>query len=368
MILLVALIALAASLTSSYLATPLYASTARFIITPGASLERGTDIVSSLNTLDRRSIAATYGEVMSSDRIFESSLRAMQLDPSQNRIYDIQAVVLPDANVLELRVTGPDPKLANEIANQIGNETILFSRSLNMVYDLNFLDTATHPNQPFTPQPLRDAGISLMLGAIAGAALAIVSEQIRIPLETYRQRMRLDSNTGVYNKRYFRQIVEEESVKDDADGQLSIGIVELSGMKDLLDSLPPSGLQYLFNNVTSVLRKELRGNDILGRWDDISFSILLPTTPGAAAKRTFDRIYQALSRHVILGAYGVTVNLEPHIGGAVYCNPITAQDLFSKAEDALEKARASNESPVFLWELNSPFWVQEEAKSLSEIS
>jgi diguanylate cyclase (GGDEF)-like protein len=238
-----------------------------------------------------------------------------------------------------------------------------------MVYDLNFLDTATHPSQPFTPQPLRDAGISLLLGAIAGAALAIVSDQIRIPLETYRQRMRLDSNTGVFNRRYFRQLVEEDAAKDDADGQLSIGIVELSGMKDLLESLPPSGLQYLFNNVTNILRKELRGNDIIGRWNDISFSIMLPTTPSTAAKRTFDRICQALSQQVFLGAYGVTVHLEPHIGGAVYCNPITAQDLFIKAEDALNKARASNGTgnPVFVWELNSPFWVQEESKSLSEI-
>lgn len=359
-ILLVALIAMSASLALSYLAVPKYRATARFIITPGTSITEGRDVINSLDTLDRRSVVATYAEVMNSERILINSANFLNVASTQLEDYTFQAVVLPDANVLELTVTGPSPKVAAELANTIGYQTILFTSGLNMSYDINFLDTAAEPVIPFSPQPARDAGIALVLGAILGAALAIVSEQIRIPLEAYRQRLRIDSTTGVYNKRFFRQVLEDELTKD-PDGVLSIGVIELSGLQDLKETLPPSGLQYLLKKVTGILRKELRGNDIIGRWNEVSFAVLLPTTPGAAAKRTLDRIYQALSESVTLSAFDATIDLEPIIGGALYSSNISAQELIEKAENSLEQARSSVDSPVRLWEMNNPFWVQKEA-------
>jgi diguanylate cyclase (GGDEF)-like protein len=358
-ILLVALIAMSASLGISYLAVPKYQATARFIITPGTSITEGRDVINSLDTLDRRSVVATYAEVMNSERILNKSAEFMQVSPAQLVDYTFQAVVLPDANVLELTVTGPSPSAAAELANAIGFQTILFTSGLNMSYDINVLDSATAPLVPFSPQPARDAGIALVLGAVLGAALAIVSEQVRIPLETYRHRLRIDSTTGVYNNRYFRQILEDELTKD-PDGVLSIGLIELTGLQDLRETLPLSGLQYLLKKVTGILRQELRGNDIIGRWNDTSFAVLLPTTPGAAAKRTLDRIYHALSESVTLSAFDATVELEPLIGGALYSSNISAQELIDKAENSIEQARASSDSSVRVWEMNNPFWVQKD--------
>jgi len=356
-ILLAALVAVAASLTVSFLTTPQYSATARFIITPSPSLKTSVEVINSLNTLDRASVVATYVEVMNSDKILADSLAFLNVSPDAIKDYTVQAVALPSSSVLELTITGSDPKLAAELSNAIGQQTILFSTSINFILAINFLDAATQPITPISPRPLTDAGIALMLGLIAGASIAVVSEQIRIPLEAFRQRTRLDSVTGVFNGRYFRQVVEEEIAKD-VDGELSVGIIELTGMKDLMDSLPPSGLQFLLNKVTGILRKELRGNDIIGRWNDISFSVMLPATPSVAAKRTYDRIYQALSQEITLSAFGVAVNLDPHIGGAVYSNVITAQDLLVKAESSLEQAYAGSQNHVFLWELNTPFWVE----------
>lgn len=358
-ILLVALIAMSVSLGISYLAVPKYQATARFIVTPGISITEGRDVINSLDTLDRRSVVATYAEVMNSERILLNSARFLNVNATQLVDYDFQAVVLPDANVLELTVSGPSPQVTAELANTIGNQTILFTSGLNMSYDINILDSATVPILPFSPQPTRDASIALVLGAILGAALAIVSEQVRIPLETYRQRLRIDSTTGVYNGRFFKQVLEDELTKD-PDGVLSIGIIELSGLQDLKETLPPSGLQYLLKKVTGILRKELRGNDIIGRWNEVSFVILLPTTPGTAAKRTLDRIYLALSESVTLSAFDATIDLEPLIGGALYSSSISAQELIEKAESSVEQARISGDSPVRLWEMNNPFWVQKE--------
>jgi hypothetical protein len=85
---------------------------------------------------------------------------------------------------------------------------------------------------------------------------------------------------------------------------------------------------------------------------------MLPATNGGPAKRTFDRIYQALSKGVYLQSYDVNINLDPYIGGAVYSNLITAQELLAKAIASLEQTHVSNDEPVFLWMMNSPFWVE----------
>ena len=362
LILLTAMTALTVSLAVSYAAVPQYRAIARFIIIPSSSLTSGADVVRSLDTLDRRSVVATYAEVMNSSRILEGSADFLGLDANAIiKDYQIQAVDLPDSSVLELTVSGPNPALAAQLANAIGFQSITFTRSLNLIYELNFLDTAIPAELPFSPEPLRDGLVALVLGTAIGGVLAVVSEQIRVPIEAYRLRRRIDSATGIYNASYFSRLLEEELVKN-PDDVMAIGIVELNGLSDYLGTLPPAGLQTLLVKVKEILRRELRGHDIIARWDEVSFSVMLPTTDGPASSRTFDRIYQALLQPMDLSAYGVTVNLDPHIGGAVYSNMITARELIAKAQTSLEQSRRFSVKPIYVWEMKSPFWVQTDAE------
>lgn len=362
LMLLTAMVALTVSLSISYAAVPLFRSTARFIISPSPSLTTGGDVVRSLDTLDRPSVAATYAEVMNSDRIFVGASESMNLDPlALVENYEIEAVVLPDSSVLELDVSGPDSQTAADLANAVGYQTIDFTRSLNLVYDLNFLDTAAPSSVPFSPEPLRDGVVALVLGIGVGAILAVLSEQIRIPIEAYRQRLHIDSVTGVYNANYFSRLLEEEFDHNPED-VLTVGLVELNGLLDFLGTLPPAGLQALLLRVTGILRRELRGNDIIARWSETSFAIMLPLTDGPASGRTLNRIYQALLQSLDLPDYGVSVNLDPHIGGAVYSNNISAQELLERAQSSLEQARRGNGQRAYIWEMKSPFWIETEKK------
>jgi len=362
LIILTAMVALTVSLTLSYLATPQFSAVARFIIVPSSSLTSGADVVRSLDTLDRRSVVATYAEVMNSSRILENATNFLNLDMAATlKDYSIQAVDLPDSSVLELIVSGPDPQLAAQLANAIGFQSITFTRSLNLIYELNFLDTAIPPLLPFSPEPLRDGVVAVFLGLAVGAILAVVSEQIRVPIEAYRQRLRMDSETGTYNANYFSRLLEQE-VDQNPDDILSISLVELNGLSDFLETLPPAGLHSLLVKVTDILRRELRGNDIIARWNEISFAVMLPTTDGPASNRTFNRIHQALLEPIDLTSYGVTVQLDPHIGGAIYSNNISAWELLQKAQSSLEQARRDSVKPIYVWEMNSPFWIQTETK------
>ena len=115
---------------------------------------------------------------------------------------------------------------------------------------------------------------------------------------------------------------------------------------DLVDSLPVSSLQKIFKGVTDILHRELRGNDIIGRWNDNSFVWVLPNTPGSAANRIFERVYQALSESNDFSQFGMVLDLNVRIGGAEYSDQITTQELFNMANNALEHAGQKGDIPV----------------------
>jgi len=352
------LTALLVSLVASYLTTPEYQAMAQFILSPNALQTASSPglLFQGLQTIDNQSVTTTYATVMSSQQIYNDALTFLQLQPKELIAYTYKATVLPNSDVIQLDVTGPDPQMTAKLANAIGYETINFTRNMNQVINIDFLDMATPPILPSSPQPLRDALLAALLGVIVGGILIILSEQLRVSLESFRQGLHLDSDTGVYSSKYFPTLVEDNLAKN-PKGTLSIGILELSGLRDIFDTFPSASLQRIFHRITDTLRNELRGNDAVGRWNGYSFIVMLPNTAGAAASRIFERIYQELREPVDLGQVG-TIQLDAHIGAAEYGNSISAAELLEKANNALEQSRKDNENPVYVWEMKNPFWAQ----------
>jgi diguanylate cyclase (GGDEF)-like protein len=342
---LTALVALSVALLADYFTTPMYVASARFIVSPNSNLVSGRDVVTSLDILDRRSIVSTYAEIFNSTRIYAETVQALQLDLTQLEEYTPITVVLPDANVLEISVSGTDPNTVALLANQIGQRAINNISLMYQAYTISMLDPAAAPTEPISPMPVRDASLALALGVVGGAALAILSEQIRIPLEAYRQRLRQDSDTGVYNSRYFQQLVEDELLQNPT-AITSVGLVDLSGLQDYVETLPPVATQKLLTLVTEILRRELRGNDAIGRWTTTSFIVMLPSTPGSAATRTFERIRTAISQPIELPQYGEAVNLKPYTGIATYDGNMTPLELLDRVKVALESTRRGNTGPL----------------------
>lgn len=194
-VILTALSAFSLALAASYFTTPVYQTRAQFIVSPGpaflARMEQNlTDAVRGIESLDRRSIIATYEEIMNSEQIFNEVGTILELSPTQLNAYEATAVVLPDASALQLTVKGPNPVLAAQIANTMGQESIQYIQTLyNQLYTITMLDTATVPSKPISPQPERDVLITLVLGLAVGVVFAIVIDYARAPLAAIEQRV-----------------------------------------------------------------------------------------------------------------------------------------------------------------------------------
>lgn len=172
--------ALLISIILSTLTEPTYQTSARFIVSPSRELE-DRDIINSLEALDKRSVVVTYAEVLRSNRILGAARQELNVDALELVDYGLTAVVLPEANVLELTVTGPDPAQTAALANVIGEQAIEYMSTLYPIHLFAFLDKAPEPQRPFAPQPVQSAILSVALGLGLGGLLVILRERLLQP-------------------------------------------------------------------------------------------------------------------------------------------------------------------------------------------
>lgn len=332
------LISWAAALGVSYIAQPMYQARATFIVSPNPNLTSSRDVISSLDTLDSESIISTYADILSSNRVLEDAIRKLNLEAEDVKGYVNRVNVQPNSNILELLVEGPDPTMSALLANNVGQNAINYIKGIYQIFDIAFLDQAQEPVKPFSPVPLRDGGIAAGIGLVAGIVLVVVVETIRIPLETLRERAVTDRVSQAYTERHFRRCIEQEMARNKED-PISLGLIDLEGLHDLVEVLPEQVLSRLMQKVTNILRKQLYGTDIVGRWGKTGYAVLLLSTPGTAAMRTLERIRLVLSEPLSFDPTWDAVELYPSVGIATrLTEDETASVLIQHAEAALERA------------------------------
>lgn len=344
-ILIVVLIAVNFSLVNSYyLTTPLYDAVASLIVSPNVQdFERSSDLADSLANLDKRSIVATYAEVIDSRQVYDKTFEILEADSEQYQEYTNSVVVLPEANVINITVSGPNPEVAAVLANSIGQYSIDLINSSFPVYSISFVDRAEVPPDPTRPRPAQDALLAVLLGLVAGVGLVILQDQFSISMEGLSQRKQIDSVSSAFSRNYFEQSLREE-IASKPESDLSLGFLYLNGIQDVYDSLPQVYVNRIMQYVFAILDHNLRGNDIVGRWSNLQFGVLLPNTPGGPAKQTLGKILEKLEQPLALETEGdFNINLDPRIGVAERQIGESFVTLLESAEDALEIARQSED-------------------------
>ena len=97
------------------------------------------------------------------------------------------------------------------------------------------------------------------------------------------------------------------------------------------DNLPQPVLNRLLHDVVGILKAGLRGNDVVGRWDDLTFALLLPDTPDFAAQTIKGRLTNALTPSMPLASLDESILLKPQIGASAFETGLTADEVSLKA-------------------------------------
>jgi len=169
------LVSAGAGLAYSYTQTPVYQATATFVVNPSVRIAETFDLLYSINTLaGRTSLATTYSKVLESRVITEPALASLGLPPETLEEYEIDSVVLPDSNIVELQVYGPSPILAADLANAIGTAGLEYVSTLQEAYELHRLDLAAVDLEPVSPNHIVNLLLSLSVGSITGLAFILL--------------------------------------------------------------------------------------------------------------------------------------------------------------------------------------------------
>jgi diguanylate cyclase (GGDEF)-like protein len=248
-------------------------------------------------------------------------------------------------------VDGPDPNIVTLLSNGIGQHAVDYVQNLQQVYEMILLDPAVTPLIPISPLPVRDAGVALVVGLAVGVMLAIVRDLFQVPIENFMQQRKLDSASLALNRTVFEKELAEAAFGSVID--FSLCVVHLDGLGDYINILPQSSLQKILRHVNQTLRNQLRGNDMVGRWNETDFVVMLSDTQGNASLNTMGRVRMALSVPIRVDVSGEDLYLKPQIGIAEYRVGDTSDSLIKNMNWALDVAK-KNENGMYLLKATEP--------------
>lgn len=147
-----------------------------------------------------------------------------------------------------------------------------------------------------------------------------------------------DQLTGLYNRRF----LEEEQNRLDVPRNLplSLAMIDVNGLKLVNDAFGHKTGDALLKKVAEILKRECRGDDIIGRIGGDEFVILLPGMGPEEIGRLMERITEMMESESI-GDIPVSVSF----GWATKTSPEQDADkIFEQAEDSMYRNKISERS------------------------
>lgn len=186
---------------------------------------------------------------------------------------------------------------------------------------------------------------TMLVWFVLGALLSRWRERERQVIELSR----IDGLTGVYNRRYFIEIVEIEHARAYRyDSQFAIIMVDLDHFKAINDRHGHLVGDAALVAVAGALRAALRTSDLIGRYGGEEFSLFLPEASTeeafAAACRCADRI-KAIE---LKTGKGENVRLTASFGVAAFAGEESLAEVLRRADNALYEAKASGRDRVIV--------------------
>jgi capsular polysaccharide biosynthesis protein len=150
--------------------TPIFRGSATLVLVPATQIVEGSDLLRSLETLERRTVIATFAQLPSADRIRAAAARDIALRPDSLGYFRSQALVIPNTNLIRIEAEGPDAARAAAFANALASVTTVEAKAMYRVFEMTTLTAAVQPTVPVAPNPRRAVALAAILGAFLGVA------------------------------------------------------------------------------------------------------------------------------------------------------------------------------------------------------
>jgi capsular polysaccharide biosynthesis protein len=170
-------IAALAAFGVAHLQSPRYRAEAGLAIVPAPEVAQTSGgFAQTLDALTKRSLVATFVEVAQSKEILRSAAIESGVQIPEARKYKATAVALPDANVVNVSLEGPNPTTSARMLRSLARRASDDFQNLYQLYAVRSIDVRT-PSTPVAPRPLRDAALGAIIGAAIGFVIGLVRDR-----------------------------------------------------------------------------------------------------------------------------------------------------------------------------------------------
>jgi receptor protein-tyrosine kinase len=182
-------VALAALYT--WQATPQYASTTSLFVST-SSTDDSQAFQNSQFSLQR---VKSYADLVKQGEIADRVIDRLDLSETSKELRSqISATAQLDTVILDITVTDPSPKRAQQIAAAVADVFVGYVGELETppgrdqaTIKATVTDRADEPTSPVSPQPLRNLGLGVVLGLLLGAGIAVLRETLDTTVTMPRQ-------------------------------------------------------------------------------------------------------------------------------------------------------------------------------------
>ncbi|MES2823304.1 MAG: EAL domain-containing protein [Pseudomonadota bacterium] len=164
-----------------------------------------------------------------------------------------------------------------------------------------------------------------------------------------------DLVTGLFNRQHMLQLLE--NTIDHVEGQQSLSLlyIELDSFAERVPkAFGVAGSDMVLSDIAALLRGKINTTDVLSRFGDSCFTLLIPNIKADAAINRAQQLCKVLEQHIV-DVDGKTLQLTCSIGISIVNETSTkAGTVVEQARLAMEKVRTQKGNAAFLFEPEAP--------------
>jgi len=157
-----------------------------------------------------------------------------------------------------------------------------------------------------------------------------------------------DELTGLYNRRFFLDVLENEVARDKRYAQgLALAMMDLDHFKQINDTYGHAAGDMVLREFAKMLKESLRESDIVCRYGGEEFVVIMPNTPTEGGWLVCERIRKKVSEYPF--EYNTTrFQITISAGVVEYAKDVdqSGDDLIKRADDAMYQAKNEGRNRV----------------------
>ena len=260
---------------------------------------------------------------------------------------------LPDLvllNVMMPDVTGYEVCRALKIFNETSDIPVIFLTAKGELFD--HLDELGAGSYDYVTKPYNPDELQMRIRK----AIRHKEEKEKLRQETVALKAQsiIDELTGFYNRRYLEErLAEELSRAVRYNYPLSFALVSPDGFEEIRRLYSRTRGDSIIRQVGEIMKRNIRAIDILTRFDDIVFAVILPQTGNEGSLIFGEKLRKILERHLFYGIPDkARISVSVGIASCESEKVLNLNTLIEAAGEALQKCRAEGGNKVLLNNVN----------------